>query len=372
MSVAQFNNVRRILVIKFKHIGDVLLSVAAVKALKQTFPDASISFLLNSETSPMLEEHPAIDTVFKLDRARGFGYQAMLLAYVRRQRFDMVVDLSGGGDRGALWSFLSGARYRIGTLPSGKQGMAGKRYFYTHVAPTPDVRHHAVIRDLEIVRPFGIDSDDLAVDFVVPPDAQNAVREKLSTQGIAPGTAYAVVHPTSRWLFKCADDRVMGACIDRLKLELGIEVVVTCGPAAEELERLAAILKHCETRPAVFAGNLSLKELGGVLSGAKLYVGVDSAPSHLAAAVNVPSIVLFGPTGAYNWGPWTDAAGEHPYPLEKGVQHAGMHLVLQQDWACVPCGKAGCDDSRVSQCLVQTTPEQVLMEARRILAVAHA
>lgn len=367
MPPSQFKDVRNILVIKFKHIGDVLLSVPTVKALRQTFPDVAITYLLNAETAPMIDGLPYVSEVIRFDRKRGFLSQMSLLAGLRRRRFDLTVDLSGGGDRGALWSFITGARYRIGTLPAGRKGMAGKTYLYTHAAPTPDVRRHSVIRDLDIVRPFGIDTDDLAVEFAVPDPVAASVRQRLAAKGVAPGEGYAVVHPTSRWLFKCADDAVMAECIDRLQRDFGLCVVVTCGPAQAELDRLSGVLGHCRTQPAVFPGELNLKELGGVLAGASLYIGVDSAPSHLAAALNVPSIVLFGPTGAYNWGPWTDEAGEHPYPQRKGIQRAGRHVVLQQDWDCVPCGKAGCEGKRVSDCLIHLTSDQVISEASRML-----
>lgn len=367
MPPSQFKDVRHILVVKFKHIGDVLLSVPTIKALKQTFPDATITYLLNDETAPMIEGLPYVNEVIRFNRKRGFLYQLSLLASLRRKRFDLTVDLSGGGDRGALWSFFTGARYRIGTLPAGKQGMAGKTYLYTHAAPTPDVRKHSVIRDLEIVRPFGIDTRDLAVDFAVSEPVAAAVHGKLADKGVQQGTAYAVVHPTSRWLFKCADDAVIAECIDRLQQDFGLRVVVTCGPAQAELERLSGVLGYCRTDPAVFAGELDLKQLGAVLAGASLYIGVDSAPSHLAAAMNVPSLVLFGPTGAYNWGPWTDAAGEHPYPLRRGTQRAGRHVVLQQDRECVPCGKAGCEGRRVSDCLIELTSDQIMSEASRML-----
>jgi heptosyltransferase III len=372
MLASQFKNVHNILIIKFKHIGDVLLSVPTVKAVQHSFPNASIHYLLNSETAEMIEGLPAIEKVIRFDRRRGLKHQLSLLAQLRREHFDMTVDLCGGGDRGALWSFMTGARYRLGTLPAGRKGMAGKKYLYTHAAPTPDVRHHSVIRDLEIVRPFDIDTPDLSVDFVVPQATADSVRNRLDAKGVTAGAPYAVIHPTSRWLFKCADDSVIAQCIDRIAQDYGMQVVVTCGPAQAELDRLDSVLAQCSSHPAVFQGDLGLKELGAVLAGARLYIGVDSAPSHLAAALNVPSIVLFGPTGAYNWGPWTSAAGEDPYPLEKGIQRAGKHVVLQQDWECVPCGRAGCENSQVSNCLIQTTPDQILAEVSRILSSFHA
>jgi heptosyltransferase-3 len=363
----RFANVERILIVKFKHIGDVLVSVPTLRALRATFPDARIGYLLNADTAAMVEDHPALDEVLRLHRDRGIRHQLALLWALRRRRYDLTVDLSGGGDRGAIWSFLTGARYRIGTLPTGRQGMRGKRHLYTHLAPTPDARLHTVMRDLAIVRPFGIDAQPPIMDLHGPDETRQAMRQRLTDAGIPPGTPYVVVHPTSRWLFKCANDAAMGAIIDGLAQTGGLAVVVTCGPRAEELARLDTILGHCATRPIVFRGDLALKQLAAVLAGARLYVGVDSAPSHMAAALDVPSVVLFGPTGAYNWGPWPNSAETHPYPERRGLQRAGRHVVIQQDWPCVPCGKAGCENSRVSDCLMATDPAVVLGEAERLL-----
>jgi heptosyltransferase-3 len=103
------------------------------------------------------------------------------------------------------------------------------------------------------------------------------------------------------------------------------------------------VLKECRAAPVDLAGRLSLKELGALISKARLFFGADSAPMHLASAVNTPAVALFGPSGVYNWGPWGEG-----------------HLVIQKDWDCVPCGKDGCEGGKVSRCLVELTPAEVL------------
>ena len=91
--------------------------------------------------------------------------------------------------------------------------------------------------------------------------------------------------------------------------------------------------------PLDLAGHLSLKELGALIAKARLFFGMDSAPMHLAAAVNTPAVALFGPSGVFNWGPWGEG-----------------HLVIKQDWDCLPCGQDGCEGSKISRCLVELTP----------------
>ncbi len=122
-------------------------------------------------------------------------------------------------------------------------------------------------------------------------------------------------------------------------------MVLTGTQAAHEQELLAAVLKECRVTPVNLTGRLSLKELGALIAQARLFFGMDSAPMHLAAAVNTPAVALFGPSGVFNWGPW--GAG---------------HLVIKKDWECLPCGRDGCEGSKVSRCLVELTPEEVLTQ----------
>lgn len=364
-----FENVRKILIIKFKHIGDVLLSVPTLNVLADHFPGAEISYLVVRGTEAMVDSHPRVKRVAVFDRGLGLWGQFALIWRLRREGFDLSVDLCGGGDRGAIWSFLVGARYRLGTLPINKgAGMKGKRLMFTHVAPVPHLRKHAVMRDLGVVQPFGMDTDDPRLDLFVPEETGQQVADLLADKGLAGGVPFVVVHPTSRWFFKCTDDAAMGQVIDRLEEKKGLRVVLTSGPGSEELERVEAILATCKSNPVVLAGQLSLHQLAGVIARARLYLGVDSAPSHMAAALGVPCVVLFGPTGPYNWGPWPNNGNLDPYPNDSGVQRSGSYTVLQKGWDCVPCGMAGCEHSKISRCLMETTADEMMSEIELLLA----
>ena len=98
------------------------------------------------------------------------------------------------------------------------------------------------------------------------------------------------------------------------------------------------------------AGQLTLQELGALIAKARFFFGADSAPMHLAAAVNTPAVALFGPSGAYNWGPWGQG-----------------HLVIQKEMECVPCGLDGCEGTKISRCLTELTPEEVVEQVERFL-----
>lgn len=131
-----FKDIRKILVIKLRHIGDVLLTAPAIRAVRDTFPHAGITALVNSGTEDALKNSPLANEIFVLDRSilkqpllERMKYELYFVKKIREQGFDMAIDLTGG-DRPALYSFLSGARYRIGYEQAG--GFAGKKFFYTH------------------------------------------------------------------------------------------------------------------------------------------------------------------------------------------------------------------------------------------------
>ncbi|MBI5888725.1 MAG: putative lipopolysaccharide heptosyltransferase III [Deltaproteobacteria bacterium] len=376
----EFKDVKKILVIKLRHIGDVLLAVPAVRALKESFPGARVSALVNSGTEDMLTLNPLIEEVITFNRSvkglsiagrtpalaclkRGMG-ELKFVKDLRARGFDMTVDLTGG-DRPALMGFLIGARYRLGCDPMGK-GFAGKKYLYTHLAGRPAGRLHTVLRDLALVRSFGIDTADLTVDIFTSAADDSFVKRLLEEngvkplegvqppEGVQPGEPFVHVHPTSRWFFKCWKDEAMAEVMDMLQMN-GFKTVITAAPDDREMKRAASVISRMRTRPIDLSGKLNLKQMAALSRSSVMFLGVDSAPMHIAAACGARVVGIFGPSGAFDWGPWDNkAASEDPsaaYPQKNGVQCFGANTVIQKDWDCVPCGKDGCKGTKKSDCL---------------------
>ena len=381
-----FPGIKRILVIKLRHIGDVLLSVPVFRALRDTFPDAMITALVNKGTEDVLTGIPLLNDVLTFDRnikklpaLRRYLKEMAFLGEVRARGFDMTIDLTGG-DRAAITSLVSGARYRIG--PRTNKGFIGKKYLYTHLAQTGG-KKHTVLRDLDVISQFGIKSQDLAVDFHIPEDDRNHIKKILSARGAEKGSAIVHVHPTSRWLFKCWRDEAMAEIINWLA-NRGLTVVVTSAPVKREIEKTKKIISLAEgfalreaggRRGMVLdlSGETTIKQLAAISEMSSLFLGVDSAPMHIAAALGTPVIALFGPSGAFNWGPWDndyraegqDREGEladrfmSPYAKQNGIQAFGRHTVIQKGWDCIPCGRDGCEGSKVSKCLEDISSDEV-------------
>lgn len=398
--MAEFKDIRKILVIKLRHIGDVLLTAPATRAVRDTFPHASITALVNSGTEDALKGSPLVNEIFILDRSllkqpllKRLKYELYFVKKIREQGFDMAIDLTGG-DRPALYSFLSGARYRIGYEQAG--GFAGKKFLYTHRFSV-DRDRHTVLQNLELLSNAGIERGDrkglpydcrggacprptLSIDFYIPEQAEEWLKNILREKGVKEGDAIVHVHPTSRWLFKCWKDELMAEVIDRLQEQHRAKVIMTCSPDKREMDKANKIVELARKKPITFIGNINLKKLGAISKRAKLFFGVDSAPMHIAAAVGTPVVALFGPSGAFHWGPWENnyrqesgvkgmplqavsrgqESKKRPYSKKSGVQTFGRHTVIQRDWDCIPCGKDGCEGSKVSDCLEDISVEEVM------------
>jgi heptosyltransferase-3 len=382
-----FTNIKKILVIKLRHIGDVLLTVPVFRALRETFPDAHISALVNSGMEDVLKGNPLINEVLPLNRdikklSAGSRYlkEIDFLKQIRKERFDMTVDLTGG-DRAAVISFISGAKYRLGWKSS--KGLIGKKYLYTHLSE-PDSKKHMVLQNLEVVSRFGINTGNLLVNFYIPDNDRAFIKDILEENDVKEGDTVVHIHPTSRWLFKCWKDEYIAEIMMWLTGK-GVKVIVTSSPDRREMEKARAILSlvssritHYASRLIDLCGKTTIKQLGAVSKKSKLFFGVDSAPMHIAAAIGTPVVALFGPSGAFHWGPWDNNYSsefrvksfelKNPYAQRNGIQIFGSHTVIQRDWECIPCGKDGCNGSKISKCLEDISVDEVKKIIERYLA----
>lgn len=331
----------QILVIKLKQPGDVLVSTPVLQVLKEAMPEAEVSYLVPKGTEAMLADHPMLADLYVLDRRKGSWREAFrLIGELRRQSFDLALELSGG-DRGAFFAYMSGARERVGFARL-RQPFWQRLGLFTKLIPQPPVKMHMVEHNLEAVRALGIPSQNPRLQFFWNREVEVRTAAWLEERGLA-AKGFVVMHPGAGWRFKCWTPTGYARVIEALMGDWGLPVVLTGSRAAHEQDMLKEILAGCRVQPFNLAGALTLKELGAFIAKARFFFGMDSAPMHLAAAVGTPAVALFGPSGVFNWGPWGEG-----------------HLVLQKDWDCVPCGKDGCDGGKVSRCLVEIEPAEVL------------
>ena len=353
--------IRRALVTKLRHHGDVLLAAPVFSTLARAAPHVEIDALVYGETAPMLENHPAIARLHAIDRdakRRGLlahaAAERRLLAALRARRYDLLIHLTEH-PRGLALAHLLRPRFAVTRERSGDERLWRGRFTHFYRLPRNTPRH-AVEANLDALRRIGVypDEADKRVVLVPAAAAQARAAALLADRGLAP-RAFVHAHPGSRWLFKCAPAASTAALYDRIVAD-GYRIVVTGAPDPRERALVDAIVEAAAppTREALvdLTGRLTLHELAAVAASARVFVGVDSAPMHIAAAMGTPTLALFGPSGEHEWGPWRVA----------------RRVVVSHAHPCRPCGIDGCGGGKVSECLTTLSVDRVHAELRALLA----
>ena len=346
--------VRRALVTKLRHHGDVLLASPVFTTLGRAAPGIEIDALVYAETAPMLTGHPAIAQLHTIDRdwkKQGMLTQARaewaLLRTLRARRYDLLIHLTEH-PRGLTLARLLQPRWSV-TRERDKRAALWRRHF-THFYRLPArTERHVVEQNLDALRRIGVYPDEADRRLVLVPGiaAERKVAALLAEHGLT-SREFVQVHPGSRWLFKCWPAERTAALLDLIVAD-GLDVVVTGAPDDRERALTAAVL--AALRPATrnrvveLTGALSMLELAALTGHARAFAGVDSAPMHIAAAMGTPALALFGPSSESAWGPWRVA----------------QRVVVSTQFSCRPCGLDGCGGGKVSECL--TTLPVVLVHA---------
>lgn len=341
-------SLERVLVVKLAHFGDVLLASPVVSVLKRHAPKAEVDALVYAETAPMLSGHPALSELFTIDRnwaEQGLLFQLtsefQLLKQLRARRYDLVVALSDK-PRVAWLARFTGARYAVTAQKSDRPRFWRRSFTHFYPLPRGNTRH-TVEMHLDALRRLGIlpAADERRVVLVPGEEAERRVDALLARHGVERGR-FVQMHPASRWLFKCWPAKRVSELIDILQ-QRGERIVLTGADNPDESAYLRDVLSAVRQAPVNLAGQLGLKELAALTARARLFVGVDSAPLHIASAMGTPAVALFGPSGEIEWGPWQIA-----------------HRVVVSAHACRPCGINGCGGSNRSECLETLPVERVL------------
>ena len=346
----------RALVIKLRHHGDVLLASPVLSALKAAAPGIEIDALVYDDTADMLTGHPALDELHCVGRAwRATGMvqrvtaEWKLYSKLRARSYDLIVHLCEH-PRGAWLARLLGARWSVAPALQGR----GKfwRNSFTHLYSLPkNGRRHQVELNLDALRRIGLQpaAETRKAKIVADANSERRVAELLSAHGIA-GKDFVHLHPASRWKFKCWPAEHTAALIERL-VARGERIVMTAAPDNAESALIQDILKLTRVPVVDLSGQLSIKELVALISRARISVCVDSMPMHVASAVGTSVVVMFGPSGENEWGPWMVRSE-----------------VVTSDHSCRPCGNDGCGGGKISECLTTLSVDRVYAAAERLLA----
>jgi heptosyltransferase-3 len=349
-----------VLVVCTRRIGDVLLATPVVRSLKAAYPKASIDMLVFEGTQDVVSANPDIARVWTVAERPTMAAHARLLRSLWRQ-YDLALSVLAG-DRPTIYAWAAG-RYRVGTLLPDKQSW-WKRRLLDRWVPFDNQNTHTIAMNLQLVDVLGIQPLATPVVSWKEEDAEH-VRKCISSVT----RPYAVVHVSPKFPYKMWTVKgweVLGTWLS----EHGFTVIIAGGNTPSELAYCEAVTSRLPDGSLNVAGRLGLPAMGYLLSRAAIYIGTDTAVSHMAAAMGIPTVVLFGPSNPVKWGPWPK-----DFPLgtmspwkTKGTQRQGNVLLLQGAGDCVPCYAEGCDRhvNSLSECL-QHLPSTLVIEAVRTM-----
>lgn len=334
MSEAQQHlTAERILVIQFRQIGDVLLSTPVLRALRQHYPQSYIAFLTEPSPGRVLQDSLLLDAVLIRPRHATWCQQWQLWRQIRRQRFDLVIDLMGN-PRSALLTYLSGAKHRLAFARFPRSLLYTS--LVTHHHPVPE---YTVAKRLRLLEPLGIQATDLRPILPYTQREQDAVATFLRAHTIAPDDLLICIDPTTPVSTRRWPGAHFSALADLLSQRLGARVLLLWGPGEEA--QVQAIAAAARSRPTLIPA-WGLATLAALLARADLLVGCNSAPLHIAVSQGTPTLTIMGATRSVGWVP--------PEP---------QHRVVLAGLPCQPCEKNSCGPPLNIACLRTLTVETV-------------
>jgi predicted lipopolysaccharide heptosyltransferase III len=348
----------RILLVRLRLIGDVVFTTPLIRALRRLYPEARISYVVEPSAAPVLHGNPHLDELIVAPRRRGVRRlqdDLDLAARLRRERFDLAIDLHGG-PRAAWLTRASGARMRIG------YDMPWRWRVYTHRVPRPPdlFPRHSVLNQWDLLAPLDVGSctpEHDPVEMARDPTSDARIKLRLGAAGVDARHRLVVVHVSAGNAFRRWPEASFVAMIlGLIRADPLRRIVITSGPSDNDAAQrvrsaVRAELTDSEALPPLVEWGLG--ELRALIARATVYIGGDSGPLHVASTTRTPIVALFGPTLEERSRPWRD-----PRLRAEAVDAGPL--------PCRPCDQRRCIPGDF-RCLTRITPEQVLAAVERVL-----
>ncbi len=328
----------------------MLVTTPLAASIKGAVPGAAIDYLVFEGTEGVLTHSPLVRKVITVPRK---GSNAAVLFSLFR-RYDLAI-AAYPSDRTLIAAAIAG-KCSLGMIYGGKDAWWKKALLSEH--RICDDRRHVVANILSLLAPLeippvpcvamGYDEDDLAYARAAMPEGK-----------------YIILHPYSSNRCKYWPAERWAELAGLIQGKSNCRAVFTRTPDPQDSSYLEQILAAAPRDAMAFNESCSLPRLAAAIKGSAAFIGIDTAVTHVAAAVEVPTIAIFGPTLTRYWGPWPNGCQEHsPFAANKGIQRNGYVTVVQKDWECVPCNRETCAISTRNrmECLEALTPEEVFRE----------
>jgi len=320
--------INKILVIKLRAIGDVLLSTAVLKNLRYNFPNAKIDFLTEPPAKEIVDGNPFIDELIIFEREKN---NLIKFWELRKRKYDLVIDLFCN-PRSALLTFITGAKYRVG------YAFRGRSYAYNvKLKPRKEV-HHNVEFNLDALRAIGLEIIDKEIYIQLNEEAEKFA-EKFWKENNLNGKMVIALNPSGTWETKRWGIEKFAKLGDIIAKNFNAKILILWGNQ-KELEDAQKIFSIMEEKPLI-PPKTNLKQLASILKRCSFTISNDSGPMHISTAVGTPTLGIYGPTNPYAQGPY-------------GEKHL---WVRKEDLECIACNLTKCPIGNI--CMKDLTVETV-------------
>ncbi len=332
-----------------------------MRSVRRAWPRAYVDAVVFEGTQGVLAGNPDLDDVIAIPTRQSFAER---LGFMRRHWRESDLALSVLPSDRAVLNAWAMARRRAGMVEPG--GALWKRRLLHGIVPFDDVDTHTVAMNLRLCAAVGIAPVHEVVPGFLPEDAVTAVAALPFDPVREP---FAVVHVSPKFAYKRWTTDGWVALVRWLRSQ-GLRVVMTGGRDPEEQGEIAQVLAQVAPLVVDLSSRLSLATVAALLRRARIYVGPDTAVTHLAAASGVPVVALFGPTNPVKWGPWPVGCTAETSPWQmRGSQRSGNVTLLQGGGDCVPCRQEGCERhvASSSDCLTGMSATTVIAAVQAAL-----
>ena len=347
----EIKKVKKALIIRHKAIGDIILVTAFIRALKKALPEAEIDMVVEPMGIEVLRGNPNLSRMIVYEKNRlkkaPLGVKirdtAAFYAGLAGRKYDIVFDL-WGNLRTALMSFLTGARWRVGF------NFRGRKYFYNVVVKPDQPPKYNAFYHMDLLKAIGIPDDGGKTDFYLEDADIKYADNFYQSINVKSGDTLFGLNGAGTWITKRWPEYKFAQLADIIIRSFKEKkIIIIWGPGERPMaEKILSLIKE-DKKDVFLAPQTTLKQLGAVLQRMDAFVSNDGAPNHLATALDVPSVTVFGPTNYRSWVP----SGNN------------RHLEVHSTIACAPCDRMECPTA--IECMNGIDPQEVFLKMKPLL-----
>ncbi len=327
-------NIKKILCIKPRGIGDIVLSTIILDDLRKNFPLAEIHYLTETFAKDALANNPLVAKVHTMEKTE---FVLKVAARLRKEKYDLIIDL-WSNPRSAQITFLTHAKYRVGF------SYRGRKYAYNILGTSEKGEHHSAEHNLEMLKALGIEITSKRIHFYTNREDDNWAKQFIKTN-LPTGKKIIGIIPSGGWPSKRCDATKWVEICTAIKQKYDAVFLILWGPGDESD---ADYIKNKLGEDAILIPEVKIGKLSAFIKICDLVVANDSGPMHISAALGVPTLGIFGPTNPKAHGPYSP----------------NSDYVIKEDLHCIICNKLECPYNH--ECMTQLSVDEVLRKVANL------